>query len=274
MALDRRSLIRMRSQVQVLAGPPLFSQLRALPPPGRFRSLPAWAAVGPRALRTVDPKDPPGAGDPGCRSITTSTIVVTAPVQPGHGRLYRQACPWQPARSHAAGRRMSTRTPLPSRRAILALNRPVPGWPGGRTWPAASAPPTTTARSRPTPPLPSTACGGLSADAVGDHADPRPSSRVAARRTDALQEHTGADTADADAGHWTTDAHTGHWTPDAWTSHSRTPDTGRADADRGRGQATKARLASGRPRTPRRVDRPLGCQTVFLCGQPMQLSEP
>ena len=129
----------------------------------------------------------------------------------------------------------------------------------------------------------STAQHGLSADAVGDHADPRPSSRVAARRTDAFQEHTGADTADADAGHWTTDAHTGHWTPDAWTSHSRaldantghrTPDTGRADADRGRGQATKARLASGRPRTPRRVDRPLGCQTVFLCGQPMQRSEP
>jgi hypothetical protein len=67
------ALIRMRSQVQVLAGPLLFSQLRALPPPGRFRSLPAWAAVGPRALRAVEPKDRPGAGDPGSRSITTST---------------------------------------------------------------------------------------------------------------------------------------------------------------------------------------------------------
>jgi hypothetical protein len=276
----------MRSQVQVLAGPPLFSQLRALPPPGRFRSLPAWAAVGPRALRAVEPKDSPGAGGPGSRSITTSTHRGHRSVQPGHGRLCRQSCLWQPARSHAAGRRMSTRTPLPSRRAILALNRPVPGWPGGRTWPAASAPPTTTAQSRPTPPLPSTACGGLSADAVGDHADPRLSSRVAARRTDALQEHTGADTADADAGHWTPDM----WTPDMWTSHSRTPDTGHwtldtghrtpdtghrtPDIDRGRGQATKARLASGRPRTPRRVDRPLGCQTVFLCGQPMQRTEP
>jgi hypothetical protein len=41
----------MTSQVQVLAGPPLFSQLRGLMPPGRFRSLPAWAAVGPRPPR-------------------------------------------------------------------------------------------------------------------------------------------------------------------------------------------------------------------------------
>jgi hypothetical protein len=51
-----RTLIRMRSQVQVLAGPPLFSQLRALPPPGRSHPLPAWAASGPHALRAVAPK--------------------------------------------------------------------------------------------------------------------------------------------------------------------------------------------------------------------------
>jgi hypothetical protein len=43
----------MRSQVKVLAGPPLFSQLRALPPPGRSHPLPAWAAPGPHALRAV-----------------------------------------------------------------------------------------------------------------------------------------------------------------------------------------------------------------------------
>ena len=46
----------MRSQVQVLAGPPLFSQLRALPPLGRSHPLPAWAASGPHALRAVAPK--------------------------------------------------------------------------------------------------------------------------------------------------------------------------------------------------------------------------
>jgi hypothetical protein len=55
----------MRSQVQVLAGPPLFSQLRGLTRLGRWRLLPAWAAVGPRALRTVEPKDPARTGDPG-----------------------------------------------------------------------------------------------------------------------------------------------------------------------------------------------------------------
>jgi hypothetical protein len=46
----------MRSQVQVLAGPPLFSQLRALTPPGWSHPLPAWAASGPHALRAVAPK--------------------------------------------------------------------------------------------------------------------------------------------------------------------------------------------------------------------------
>jgi hypothetical protein len=36
----------MRSQVQVLAGPPLFSQLRALSPPGRSHPLPCLGRVG------------------------------------------------------------------------------------------------------------------------------------------------------------------------------------------------------------------------------------
>jgi hypothetical protein len=44
-----RTLIRMRSQVQVLAGPPPSSQVRALPAASRARSLLAWAALGPHA---------------------------------------------------------------------------------------------------------------------------------------------------------------------------------------------------------------------------------
>jgi hypothetical protein len=40
------SPFRMRSQVQVLAGPPLFSQLRALPLPGRSHPLPCLGRVG------------------------------------------------------------------------------------------------------------------------------------------------------------------------------------------------------------------------------------
>jgi hypothetical protein len=37
----------MKSQVQVLAGPPPSSQVTALPAPSRARSPPAWAALGP-----------------------------------------------------------------------------------------------------------------------------------------------------------------------------------------------------------------------------------
>jgi hypothetical protein len=72
----------MRSQVQVLAGPPLFSQLRELTRPTRSRSLPAWAAVGPHVLPTRRAKDPAGAGDPGPRSTTRAPLVVAAVVQP------------------------------------------------------------------------------------------------------------------------------------------------------------------------------------------------
>jgi hypothetical protein len=38
-----------RSQVQTLSRPPAFSQVTALPVPCWERSLPAWAALGPRA---------------------------------------------------------------------------------------------------------------------------------------------------------------------------------------------------------------------------------
>jgi hypothetical protein len=58
-------------------------------------------------------------------------------------------------------------------------------------------------------------------------ANPGPPGRVAARRSDALHDVTGADTADAeradtDAGHRTSTP--GQWTADAWTSHARTLD--------------------------------------------------
>jgi hypothetical protein len=139
-------LIRMRSQVQVLAGPPLFSQLRGLLRPGHSRSLPAWAASGPYALRTIQPKDPPRADAPEPRSITARPARGRRlRSSPGHGRL--------DAGKHAlttcaAMLQMSTaRMLFPDRRAVLARNRLVPGRPGGRTWPAARVPPTPTARS-------------------------------------------------------------------------------------------------------------------------------
>jgi hypothetical protein len=75
----------------------------------------------------------------------------------------------------------------------------------------------------------------------GGTARPGPSWPCGCRRTDALHEVTGADTADADAEHadtdpGTPDVHTGQWTADRghhmrghWT-FTRTPDTGRVDA--------------------------------------------
>jgi hypothetical protein len=64
-------LIRMRSQVQVLAGPPLFSQLRALPLPGRSHHClpgPRWGRTPPAQSR---PR-PPGAGHPAPKSWSAS----------------------------------------------------------------------------------------------------------------------------------------------------------------------------------------------------------
>jgi hypothetical protein len=108
---------------------------------------------------------------------------------------------------------------------------------------------------------------------------PAPPGRVAARRTDALHEVTGADTADADAERadtdpGTPDVHTGQWTADGWTSPARTPDghTGHRTLDTGRGDetehpdsATSARRHPDRhPGPPRPPDCPLGRRTVDL----------
>jgi hypothetical protein len=56
----------MKSQVQVLAGPPLFSQLRGLTRLARWRSLLAWAAPGPRPL--FAPSGPRGLPERATRS--------------------------------------------------------------------------------------------------------------------------------------------------------------------------------------------------------------
>ncbi len=66
-------LTRKRSQVQTLSRPPLFSQVRALRAPRRSGPLPAWAAVGPRALLAVEPNGPRRAGETRLPAITTTT---------------------------------------------------------------------------------------------------------------------------------------------------------------------------------------------------------
>jgi hypothetical protein len=117
----------------------------------------------------------------------------------------------------------------------------------------------------------------------GGTARPGPSWPCGCRRTDALHEVTGADTADADAERadtdpGTPDVHTGQWTADRghhmrghWT-FTRTPDTGRVDATEYSDRATSTRQAPDRhPGPPRPPDRPLGRRTVDLWTAPAAL---
>jgi hypothetical protein len=117
----------------------------------------------------------------------------------------------------------------------------------------------------------------------GGTARPGPSWPCGCRRTDALHEVTGADTADANAERadtdpGTPDVHTGQWTADRghhmrghWT-FTRTPDTGRVDATEYSDRATSTRQAPDRyPGPPRPPDRPLGRRTVDLWTAPAAL---
>ena len=117
----------------------------------------------------------------------------------------------------------------------------------------------------------------------GRTARPGPSWPCGCRRTDALHEVTGADTADADAERADTDPGHRTSTPDSgqrtrghhmrghWT-FTRTPDTGRVDATEYSDRATSTRQAPDRhPGPPRPPDRPLGRRTVDLWTAPAAL---
>jgi hypothetical protein len=127
-------LIRMRSQVQVLAGPPLFSQLRALPPPGRSHPLPAGAASGPHA--SAQSRSRPSRSRPPSAQAMVGLV-------PAIMSLTTCAQPCRRWANLAAD-------PAPYRGAVPAQPAP-PGRPGSRAWPLAEDLPTTTAT--PTPPL-------------------------------------------------------------------------------------------------------------------------
>jgi hypothetical protein len=263
----------MRSQVQVLAGPPLFSQLRGLTRLGRWRSLLAWAAPGPRALRTVEPRDLPerATRGPG-RSQRAPIVVATGSAQvmvglmpasmtlttcgamPQMGCTARGRCSstdrrsWRSTSVSLAGQAIEP-GPLPER---LPRRRPGPArrrrWPStaragsaARLWLGQLPEPFADMAGRFRPSWP---CG-------------RPPRRSAPRshlvRTPRTPtRNTRTPTRDAERPHpdrhWTP----GHWTPDPWTSHARTLDahTGHRtpdawtlteDADR----VTKARQAFG-----------------------------
>jgi len=262
----------MRSQVQVLAGPPLFSQLRGLTRPGRWRSLLAWAAPGPRPPPLLSPGTS-RSRRPGSPGRSQRAPIVVATDQPRSWSADAGKHDPDDLRSHTADGVHSARTLFLDRQAILARNRRVPGRPGDRTGLAARAPPTTTARSSPTSPLAQHGSRRLSGPALdraaaravrgyGRALRPswpcgRPPRRSAPRchlvrtpRTPTRNTRTPTRNAERPHPdrHWTP----GHWTPDAWTSHARTldahtghrtPDTWTLteDADR----VTKARQAFG-----------------------------
>jgi hypothetical protein len=290
----------MRSQVQVLAGPPLFSQLRALPPPGRSHPLPAWAASGPHA---------PGQSRPRPSRSRPPSAQVMVGLMPAIMSL--TTC-GQPCRRCG---RTSPRTRLPTdgrslRNRLLMVGQAVEPGRGPRT----------SLRPRPSRRLrwPSMTCASFErqiptraddqpvVDTVrGDHADSGRPRRIGAlheltrfghsRRGNARIADAGCP--DARTPNWTPD--TGHRTPtpdsghpDAWTP---TPDTGHRS--RGHSHAwTLARVDTGRShrvldagycRGPDRLTRhgqlwiswtttppsgcPLGCRTVFLRTAPAAL---
>jgi hypothetical protein len=277
----------MRSQVQVLAGPPLFSQLRGLRRLGRWRSLPSWAAPGPRALRTVEPGTS-RSGRPGPRSITTGTDRGRHRCSLGHGHLMSASMAlttcgamaqmgMHSARTLFLDRRRSWRAtgvslagqvvelgPLPER---LPQRRPGPArcrrWPStaraGSDAPARARAAARAVRgcSRAARLRPSWPCGRLPrrraprSHRCGHRGHRRGTPDVHTRTSDTRTLDTGrVDIARADTGR-------SHPTPDTWTLTE--------DADR----VTKTRQACGQlgPRTSRR---PAGRRTVFLWGQRMR----
>jgi hypothetical protein len=283
----------MRSQVQVLASPPLFSQLRGLTCPTRSCSLTAWAAVGPHALRSRRAKDLPERATQGPGLPPRAHSWSPPPSSPGHGRPHAAnpapdgLCAAMPQLGvHSAhtcsqtdGRSCSTGGPWPAMRS-----NPV-------RCPSAS---TTTTRSSRRRRWPSTACAGAEASALaravaravrgyGRAARPWPwpcgcpptrstKSPVRTQRTRTGTRNARTPTLDTpDSGHPDTRtldtgradiarADTGHLTPDAWTLTE--------DADR----ATKPRQASGHLG---RHDEPTACWTpnrVPVGGQRMRRS--
>jgi hypothetical protein len=164
----------------------------------------------------------------------------------------------------------------------------------------AQPPPTTTAKSKPTPLLPSTARASFErqaptradhepvVDAAGDHADPGHPSRAAACPTAALHDLTPAghsgrgnartpDTGQRTADTWTLrrphrTLDTGRLDRHAWTGTrghwSLAPDTGRRTLAEDTDRVTKARPAAGPPGPPRRATARWDAQTVFLWTAP------
>src|SRR4029453_9058257 len=125
-AVSPRLLIRMRSQVQVLAGPPPNPQVTALPAASQERPPSAWAAPGP-------PPSPPG-----------QPIGPLRPVHPD-GRRHNHHSPWSPTQPRG-------RQPRGRRGHLARQPAPVPTAPPQRPPSQACSAVDRAARRRGSPP--------------------------------------------------------------------------------------------------------------------------
>jgi hypothetical protein len=115
-------LTRKRSQVQTLSRPPPFLQVTALPASSRSRSLPGWAALGPRAILPAE-------------------RVWSLQARPfGHSAPHRPrsvvAAPGRMAAPHGAVRQHRAPASSPARAQSLAMGAlPAvwPAWSAGRS---------------------------------------------------------------------------------------------------------------------------------------------
>jgi hypothetical protein len=235
----------MRSQVQVLAGPPLFSQLRALQPSSRSRLLPAWAAVGPRtaAFLTGDPR-----------------------AQPAHpGRPGGRGWPL-PEHSHDDGQVQADASTGPARPAPASSARLRRGQTTSRSW----------------TPRGDHADSGRPRRVAAHRTAARYELPVRTQRTRECTD-TGRPHRTPDTGHRTPD--TGHPDTWTLRRPHRTLDTGRVDiarVDTGRShrtlaedadRVTKARPASGYPGPPRRAAARWNAEP-YSCGRCRRRSAP
>ena len=211
MALTPNSLARRKPGVQIPSPPPPTSQVRASLASSGRRSLHAAAAPRPHAQVAVQPRRLAATRrlGPGPHTMTTQRSRRLA-AHPGSPPTGDPPTPTQPI--------------LVAHAVDLATAQP---------------PPTTTAKSKPIPPLtqqtcasldrqvPTRAADELAVDRAGDHADAGHPSHAAACPPPPLHH--------LPAGHSgrgnprTPDTHAGHRTPDIWTLRHphQTPDSGR-----------------------------------------------
>jgi hypothetical protein len=202
----------MRSQVQVLAGPPPSSQVRALQAASRGCPLPAWAALGPPAYPRRHLQWPLRGRPPGRQARRRPRTVVAHPAEDAShaagaatSRCSLLPCPPRGRRGPHPTRRPGSATDLPLT-TRCRQRRPRPGLLDRRS-----------SRRRPGSHRGLTRSGGQGRPATSTWS-PTPPPEHGRRRTRPDRRGQTADGWTPDG--WTADG----WTLDGWTADGRPPD--------------------------------------------------